>query len=76
MNYLMLLPLTVPVAIILFLVSALNKEERGLITGDEQTTSSITGNKLAGTTCHEQVRRGNKTDLKEYLDLSGGNLGI
>ncbi|MGZ3866360.1 MAG: hypothetical protein ACXVC6_01435 [Bacteroidia bacterium] len=74
MNYLMLLSLMLPVAIVLFLVSALLKEENNLYAKKPENTS--TGNQAKGEMCCEKINSAEKQNPKNYMDFSGGNWGI
>lgn len=73
MNYIMLLSLMVPVIIILFLVSALYKEENNSVS-NKQTMHSSTN--ATGDLCCQKINNGDKRNPKNYTDLSGGNWGI
>ncbi|MGZ3864033.1 MAG: hypothetical protein ACXVPN_13065 [Bacteroidia bacterium] len=74
MNYLMLLSLMLPVTIILFLVSALFKEENNLF--DRKSANPPAADQSGRELCCQKINNKDKRNPKDFIDLSGGNWGI
>ena len=71
----MLLSLMIPAVIILFLLSALLYKEENDLASNKQSINSRK-NRTTGDLCCEKINNGDKSNPKDYIDLSGGNLGI